>query len=131
MKEFDDIEKRMPYDEKDEYIDQLVERATEKAIKEGEKSFLQRVLEPKVRPLYAGVAAAAVVLLLFTVGITQLRTHEDQVAILQQESEVLMADSSTESADVAGPIDEFLNGLSDEEIQMLAYYEMEDIPEYE
>ncbi len=28
------------------------------------------------------------------------------------------------------PIDQFLNDLTDEEVQMIAYYEIEDIPEY-
>ncbi len=131
MKEFEDIQKRMPYNESEDYLDQLVERATDKAIREGRKSYFQKILTPNVRPLYAGVAAAATVLLLVTIGITQVRTQDEQLAITEQESVSLMADNKTTSAEDAGPIDEFLNGLSDEEVQMLAYYELEDIPEYD
>ncbi len=125
MKKFEDIQKRMPYTESEDYLDQLVQKATEKAI-------LQRK-QPvaKMRSIYTFVASAAAVLLLLTIGITQFRSHDDQMATIQQETSSLMADNGSVSMEDAGPIDEFLNSLSDEEAQMLAYYEMEDIPEYE
>jgi len=125
MKEFENIQKRMPYSESEEYLDKLVEKATEKAIRQG------KTTKPQIRRIYTVMAAAAAVLLLMTIGVMQFHTHEEQLAMVQQESTSLMADNSTTTAEDPGPIDDFLNGLSDEEVQMLAYYEMDDIPEYE
>ncbi len=124
MKEFENIQKRMPYSESEEYLDKLVEKATEKAIRQG------KTTKPQIRRIYIVMAAAAVLLLL-TIGVTQFHTQEEQLAMVQQESTSLMADNSTTTAEDPGPIDDFLNGLSDEEVQMLAYYEMDVIPEYE
>lgn len=125
MKKFEDIQKRMPYTESEDYLDQLVQKATENAILQGKQPVAKR------RSIYTFVASAAAVLLLLTIGITQFRSHDDQMATMQQESSSLMADNGSVSMEDAGPIDEFLNSLSDEEAQMLAYYEMDDIPEYE
>ncbi len=125
MKQFEDIQKKMPYAESEDYLDRLVQKATEEAIRKGKQP------ATKMRSIYTVVATAAAVLLLFTVGITQFRSHDDQIATIQQETSTLIADNSSVSTEEPGPIDEFLNNLSDEEAQLLAYYEMEDIPEYE
>ncbi len=125
MKEFEEIQKRMPYAESEDYLDNLVTSATEKAIRQGQTS------KAKVRPLYSALAAAAAALLLVTIGVTQFRSSDEQIAIAEQESLTLLAENTTESAEDRGPIDDFLYSLSDEEVQMLAYYEMVDIPEYE
>lgn len=113
MKDFENIGKRMPYAESDDYVSQLVERTTEKALHRQGRA---RTVSLRVRLL----AAAAVVLLLAGIGIT----YYNKVAVpLPQQPQV--------AEDTSGPIDDFLNSLSDEDAQLLAYYDIEEIPEYE
>lgn len=125
MKQVDDIQKRMPYAESEEYLDQLISKATEKAIEQA------RQPKTKVRSLHTSIAAAAAALLLVAIGVTQFRSNEEQLATVEQESIMLLADNEVATEQDLGPIDEFLNGLSDEEAQLLAYYDIEEIPEYE
>jgi hypothetical protein len=42
--------------------------------------------------------------------------------VQQTEEQLIAADN--------GPIDDFLNTLSDDEAQLLAYYDIDEIPEY-
>ncbi|MBR5074565.1 MAG: hypothetical protein IKX26_04965 [Bacteroidales bacterium] len=87
---------QMPYSEKEEYLDALVSRVTEKAVEEG------RTPKKSLRgPLWlaASVAAAAVLLFVF-IG----RGGED----------------------TEGPIDKYLASLSDEELLQLSSYEIEE-----
>ena len=110
MKEFQNIGKRMPYQESGEYVSQLISRSTEQAISESRKA--------QHRPIRQWMAAAAVsVVLLAGAGITLFHTADDETI------------ASAETA--ISPIDQFLDGLTDDEAQMLAYYEIEEIPEYE
>ncbi len=94
----------MPYHEADGYVSHLVSSATEKAIRQQKST--RRPL------LWKTAAAAAVVLLLAGTGVTYYK-----YAATQQ----LTAKSQT------SPVDEFLNNLTDEEVQMLTYYEVEEI----
>jgi len=109
MKDFENIGKRMPYNENDDYVSQLVSRATEHALGQPRQVSLRHQWT-----LWA--AAAAVVVLIAGAGLT----YYNKVLVTQE----LTAQQET------GPIDQFLNGLTDDEAQQLAYYEIEDIPEY-
>ena len=108
MKEFQNIGKRMPYAESDEYLSQLLSRATEQAISQPTTS--------TSRTTRTWLAAAAVATLLAGAGISyfQHQPTTDQLAASQEES----------------PIEQFLNELSDDDVQFLACYDIEEIPEY-
>ena len=107
MKELEAIGKKMPFAESDEYVRQLVDNATEKALQQ------PKVKVHSLRVVLA--AAAAIVLLIAGIGITYYNkvTAEAQLTAQQTES----------------PMEQFLDDLTDEEVQLLAYYEIEDIPE--
>lgn len=104
-----DIGKRMPYRESDEYLNGMIDQAIEHAINQyaltRNKKHWGRVL----------ASAAAVALLLIGIGMTVFNHLSNPPAtVLQNE----------------GPIDEFLSSLTDEEVVQLPYYEIEEIPEY-
>lgn len=108
MKEmdFEKIGKRMPFAEGDDYVRQLIDKATGKALQQPKS---------KVHSLRIVLAAAAIALLIAGIGITYNSkiTTEEQLTAQQPES----------------PMEQFLNGLTDEEVRLLAYYEIEEIPE--
>lgn len=109
MKEtFNDIGKRMPYQEGEDYVNDLLDRVTEQAIN-------RRHRAPRLPRWVVIPSAAAVALLVIGIGTKLLTDNSRQVAITEQTS---------------GPIDEFLNSLSDEEVAQLPYFEIEEIPEY-
>ena len=110
MKEVQNIGKRMPYAESEDYLNGLISQATERAISQGQKT--------KTRPIRMWMAAAAAALVLIA-GLTITYFHQ------QAETDTVVAEQTT-----TGPIDHFLNDLTDDEAQQLAYYEIEDIPEY-
>ncbi len=103
-----DIDKRLPYRESDEYLDSLIDSATEHAITHHDHS------HSKWRVTMIKLSAAAVTLLAVGIGITLFNGHTTQPV----------------PKDGQGPLDEFLNTLSDEEAAQLQYYEIEEIPEY-
>ena len=113
MEKFEDIGKQMPYNESQEYLDNLVSRVTEKAVEEGRESLQKgrkRGLHTILWPAISVAAAAAVLLFVFLgrgAGEPENQTH---IAM------------NTES-----PIDTFLNGLSDEELMQLSSYEIEEV----
>ncbi len=109
MKDFENIGKRMPYTEDKDYISKLVERTTESALRQQPKA---KTFSLKAK--WMAVAATAAILLAGA-GITFHHSTETQQPMLAQET--------------AGPIDIFLNNLSDEDVQQLAYFELEEIPE--
>ena len=98
----------MPYRESEGYVNDLVNRATEQAIRH------QRTNK---RSLSRMIAVAAIsFVLLAGAGIT----YYNYVSTPTQ----LIAENQM------SPIDEFFNSLTDEEVQMLDDYEVEEIPEY-
>lgn len=110
MKELlNDMEKRLPYQESEEYLIELIDKKTENAI------MLHRKAKSRKRWSMMTASAAAVALLLIGFGV-KLMFEKDKQPIV------------TLSGD--GPLDEFLNALSDEEAAQLLYYEIEEIPEY-
>ena len=113
MKEFQNIGKRMPYNESGDYVRRLVSRATEQAL--SQRPTLARRLPLRTSWL---AAAAVALMLIAAAGATyynKVQPAEPQVA------------EQTDS-----PIDHFLDGLTDDEAQLLAYYELDidEIPEY-
>jgi len=111
MKDFENIDRRKPFVETDLYVDQLVEKVTETAIRQNDKG---RSSHTRMRVI---VASAAAVVLIFLIGAGLFH--------FRQESPEVAEASATES-----PIDQFLGSISDEEAQMLSYYVVEEIPEY-
>ena len=103
------IGKKMPYQENEAYLDDLINQATEQAILHERKKKASRRLTMMM------TSAAAVVLLVVGVGLTVINHNSKAVAPIQQ---------------AESPMDQFLNSLSDEEVAQLPYYEIEEIPEY-
>ena len=106
---FNDIGKKMPYQENEAYLDHLIEQATKQAIMQGHK----RRSSPRLAMIIT--SAAAVVLLVVGIGLTVINHGNKTATPVQQ---------------VESPIDQFLSSLSDEEVAQLPYYEIEEIPEY-
>ena len=104
-----DIGKKMPYSESEEYLDGLIDRATEQAVKQ------HVVARGKRRRGVMAASAAAVALLLVSIGLTVMNNESQRPDVTLQ----------TQS-----PIDEFLSSLTDEEVAQLPYIEIEEIPEY-
>ena len=106
---------RMPFAESEEYVQELVARATERA-------FVSRDFRARSRRHLRWAAAAGVALLLAGAGAIHYYSMP-------------MPNVSGQTADVLAlhedsPVEDFLDGLSDEDVQLLACYEMENIPEY-
>jgi hypothetical protein len=126
MKQFEDFKKQIPYSESQDYLKHLIEQSTEKAISQGRKP------KAKVLSLRLVVTAAAALALLLVVGITQFRDQSDSLADVQyvEDTLALAADSHLLADASNGPIDDFLNSLTDDEAQLLTSFEIEEIPEY-
>ncbi|MCR4582387.1 MAG: hypothetical protein K5764_02380 [Prevotella sp.] len=111
MKDFENIGKGMPYAEDKDYVSALVESATEKALHQEPKT---KTIRLKAKWM---AAAAASAVLIAGAGITY---HYSLAETQPQVAEETM-----------GPIDIFLNNLSDEDAQLLTSYEIEGISEFE
>lgn len=110
MNEFDNIGKKLPYNESETYLDNLINEATENAVKH------HNLTKRKKRWNMIAISAAASALLIIGIGTTLLHKQNKATADMTLNSE--------------GPIDEFLNNLTDEEVAILTDYELEEIPEY-
>lgn len=106
---FKNIGKRLPYHESEDYLESLIDKTTQHAISQCE------TIKRQGWRLGWIASAAAAALLLIAIGITVVQ-HESRNTVV-----ALQAD---------GPLDEFLNTLTDEEAAQLQYYEIEEIPEY-
>lgn len=104
-----DIGKRLPYRESKEYLNSLVDNAAERSIVHHAHARRRKHLS------MMAASVAAVVLLVIGIGVTVSHNISRSAPVTRQ-------------AD--GPLDEFLNTLSDEEAAQLTYYEIEEIPEY-
>ena len=110
MKEpFETIGKKLPYHETEEYLNGLIDKATEQAISRQSSTKSRRHTGLMM------VATAAAVALIIGVGVT-LHHHGSWHTTALHPSD--------------SPLDEFLSTLSDEEAAQLTYYEIEEIPEY-
>lgn len=104
-----DIGKKMPFEETEAYLDGLIHRATEDAIKQQGREHGTRRLVTRA------TSAAAVALVTIGIGLTVFNHMAKQEPINMHSD---------------GPIDEFLSTLTDEEVAQLPYYDIEEIPEY-
>jgi hypothetical protein len=96
---------KMPYHETDEYVSRLVSDTTERV--------LRRQKATRSIPIRRLAAAAAAVLLLAVGGVTYYRQTADVKPLTALSEE--------------NPVDDFLSSLTDEEVQMITYYEVEEI----
>lgn len=104
MEKFEKISKQMPYEVSEEYLDNLVSRVTEKAVESGKEK------KRSYAPYYWAVSLAAAAAILLFVFIGNWRGSDSSKLVAQAES----------------PIDKYLNGLSDDELMQLSYYEVND-----
>ena len=100
MLDFDKFKGSLPYQESPAYVSDLVGKCREQALSSG-KATPERV----IRPWIWGVAAAAALALMLTLGIT----------LIPRKS----------------PIDSFLANVSDEEVALIVNLNIDDIPEYD
>lgn len=107
---FNDIGHRLPYQESEDYLDNLIDATTEKAISR------QHAAKRNRHWRVMAISAAASIALIIGIGFTLLN-HDNKP-------------SPVTAMDDTGPLDEFLNTLTDEEAAQLQYYEIEEIPEY-
>lgn len=110
MNEFDNIGKKLPYNESETYLDNLIYEATENAIMHPKPKRSKKRLSMII------VSAAASLLLIIGIGTSLFHERSDT--------------TDNVTLNNVGPIDEFLNDLTDEEVAMLIDYELEEIPEY-
>lgn len=94
---------KMPYHETDEYVSRLVSDTTERVIRRRKATKFISIKR----------LAAAAVLLLAVGSITYFKQTADVKPLMAQSNK--------------SPVDEFLNSLTDAEVQMLPYYEVEEI----
>ncbi len=110
MKEFQNIDKRMPYTEREDYVQQLISQTTERTIS------LSKHHSLKLRTYRLTAGAAAVIALLVIAGVTIVNSPSEKVV--------------AQNTEASSPMDEFLSTISDEEAQLLANYTIETVPDY-
>lgn len=110
--------KQMPFPENDEYVSPLLDNATRHAIKVC-RAERERRRSVRTSVLRVALGAAASVALVLGIG---WRMFLPQAAG--------QAGTATEVEQEQSPLDVFLDGITDEEAQTIACYEVEDIPEY-
>lgn len=104
MKPFGDINTGLPYKETDEYVENLVARCSAEAIRKSKVG--KKAERHSHRPwLYVSIAAATIAVAVF----------------------IWRPDHNNHSL---SPIESFLSELTQEEIQMIADWSVDEIPEY-
>ena len=108
MNEFDEIGKQMPYSESEDYLKQVINKSAETAVQRHKPTSRMRRLQ--------WIAAAASIVIAASLGLAYLSktNHTHNSGTVQVES----------------PLDEYLNSISDDDAQLIEYYEIEEIPEY-
>ncbi len=112
MKNFEDYGKKMPFNESNEYVDNLMASTTEYAIRQKRIRKSTRLQFPKV----AAAVAAVVVITATAFWGGQKLYEKSNTAIAQTQS--------------ASPLDSFLSNISDDEAAQLYYYNIDEIAEY-
>lgn len=103
------VGKRMPYAENDEYVAQLIDRCTDKAIS-GKPNTQHR--PTLIKWLSAGASVAAVLI--------------TGVLVFSLQSK----DNAFDSYHNSMPLSEVLSSMSDEDLMCVSYYELDDLTEY-
>lgn len=106
MKPFDDINTDLPYKETDEYVETLVARCSEEAIRLSKAG--KKTERHSHRPWLYGAVSIAAAAIAITVFIWRPNHSNSSLS----------------------PIDSFLSGLTQEEIQMISDWTIDEIPEY-
>ena len=109
MSHFDNIGKRLPYTESEPYLDALTQRAPDNAIAH------QRAATHRNRRWLYTAAAAIALAIAATAGIMKF----------------FMVPTTDTIQQTDGPLAEFLDGLSDDDALLLAYYDIDDLPDYD
>ena len=137
MKKQDTKYQNAPYKENDEYVDTLVRKATENAITKGkERKGKKRII---LTLTSIGAAAACLIAVINTGRIMENRigTKDNagkniaKASVTNKQAKVVnkKSDTQTKQAELS-PLDEFMANTSLEEKTMIAYYEVDEIPEY-
>ncbi|MCM8871920.1 MAG: hypothetical protein NDJ65_01400 [Paludibacteraceae bacterium] len=137
MKKQDTKYQNAPYAESDEYVDTLVRKATENAITKGkERKGKKRII---LTLTSIGAAAACLIAVINTGRIMENRigTKDNagkniaKASVTNKQAKVVnkKSDTQTNQAELS-PLDEFMANTSLEEKTMIAYYEVDEIPEY-
>jgi hypothetical protein len=118
MKKTDEMKTTMPFNENNDYIDNLWMRAAEKAIAQAEKPSAKTPILTLHQHVLTAVATAALVVLVTTIS---------WKFICKQ----LSPDSSQQVAVASeNPLDEFLGSISDEEAKQIDCYQITTISDY-
>ncbi len=106
MKPFDDINTALPYKETDEYVGKLVARCSTNVVR---KAQVEKKSERRLHRtwLYGAVSIAAAAI---AIAVFIWRPNHSSPSL--------------------SPIDSFLSALSQEEIQMISDWSVDEIPEY-
>lgn len=108
MKDFDNIGKRMPYTESNEYINSLIDKGIDIAIARSEKK--HNIFGKKLILTAVSVAASvAIMLMIFNYESSTTSTYNKITGAM--------------------PLNEVLTSLNDQQVEALDYYSTE-IPEY-
>ncbi|MBQ3636220.1 MAG: hypothetical protein II951_11485 [Bacteroidales bacterium] len=100
---YDNVGRRLPFSETDEYLDNLISRSTEAAIDAPRKS----------SPTWYTAAVAASLALIIATGFYFLSFQSPDVYVAEADS-----------------VEDFLYSLSDEDVSLLAFSDYDEIPEY-
>ncbi len=99
--------RKMPFNEKDGYVEQLVSRTTEQAIRQSARNKAHTV------PLRFVAAIAASVQLLLGATLMWYNTQDEPQTLARTEQQ--------------DPLGNFLNSITDEEARQIEFYEIEEI----
>lgn len=129
--------KNTPYAESDEYVDTLVRKATENAITKGKERKGKKRIILTLTSIGAAAACIAIALNMSHVTDSGKWTKENagkniaKASVTNKQAKVVnkKSDTQTKEAELS-PLDEFMANTSLEEKTMIAYYEVDEIPEY-
>ncbi len=128
MKKQDTKYQNAPYKENDEYVDTLVRKATENAITKGKERKGKKRIILTVTSIGAAAACIAIALNMSHVTDSGKWTKENAGKNIAKAS-ISKAVNETNTSG-CGPLDDFMAKATDEEKTMIAYYELDEIPEY-
>ena len=132
-----DMTYKTPYAESDEYVDALVKSATEKAIAQGKGKKGKKRIILTLTSIGAAAACIAIALNMSHVTDSGKWTKDNagkniaKASVTNKQAKVVnkKSDTQTKQAELS-PLDEFMANTSLEEKTMIAYYEVDEIPEY-